>query len=154
MKRKKLKISKAIRSQYENYSRKFTIERKRGNIVRNQRKATLKQFATYYREETTKEGKRTFGARLLRVQKKFKTEAQMRHSYKLFKELTQDLKRGQTTNRKVITVNAGFIDEEKLTLNYREKVSSFAKNIRLHDLITLRIMNGENREKVLADYGY
>lgn len=146
----KRKIHK-LSNEYLEYRRRFMEEKKRGNI--KQFESMLNKYAF---QEYRKKGFTV--AKMIYKQKFLKTKKEEHEFFKSYLKLRKGTKakRGQ----KVVeegTIFEGTLGETTLNeqLEYHYTLSGLLKDkYAIHLMITGRIKLGEEREKVLSEYGY
>jgi len=141
------KISKKLyKIGYESYRKKFKQEKKIGNIKGGERQNTFNQYVMMRKEGETNKS-------ILRAQTILDNKGKKRimKDYKTLK-----IKRGQRVSTGVTYRNwQGESWNETIDLGSHNTLSGLLHDRQaLHYIITSRISNGENKEKVLEDYGY
>ncbi len=147
---KRRKRSKA----YAAYREKFYAEKRIGNTKQGVRVLTAKQY-----RRARKEG--INDTKILEAQTMLHGQAEKKAFWREYKKARKRISRGETLifENKYIKSrdeegNIIFRKEEK-ELAYHYNLSGVLKDKEaIHILISYRILNGEDREEVLADYGY
>lgn len=144
-KTKRRKINK-LSQDYLNYRKKFYEEKKIGNIKNGRR-----VFSKYQFREAKKYG--FTGRDILDMQTILKTKKQKKDVWKQYKKVRSNYERGDVIYSEKSIFGGEQEFESELTYHYN--LSGLLKDRNTyHLLISARINDGEEREKVLADYGY
>ena len=136
--------------EYEAYRRKFYAEKKLGNVKQGVRVLTANQY-----RRAKKEG--LSDTKILKAQTMLHGQAEKKAFWREYKKLKKRISRGESIILED-TYFGGAYDEDSEEiegLSYHYNLSGLLKDKdAMHFLISYRIMNGEDREEVLADYGY
>ena len=136
--------------EYQAYRQKYYAEKKRGNIKKHQVVFSQKEF-----REAKKEG--FTGYEILKSQKILKTKEEENRVWRTYKKLRKYYSRGETVSTQVehFTGEEDNTTEVDLELRYHYNLSGLLNDrYALHFMIAFRINTGEDRQEVLADYGY
>lgn len=158
----KSKISKKYKRGYASYVALFKAEKKIGNIKNGIRQLTYNQYYKYRnnsKKETAQKankeilfGDSTEDARMAR--QAILTPVQKETFLDKYQEtISSHLKPGE--GLLIDDSYFGYNIDEDEGLNYHRTLSGVLHDRhQIHFLISLRILEGEDRKKVLADYGY
>ena len=144
---------------YENYRRKFYAEKKIGNVKQGVRVLTVKQYRNAKKKGLSDK-------KILNAQTMLHSKAEKRRVWNEYRRITRKrISRGES----IIMEDTYFggskgsifgeyeegTEEDIEGLSYHYNLSGLLKDKdAIHYLISYRIMEGEEREEVLADYGY
>lgn len=140
---------------YENYRRKFYAEKKLGNVKQGVRVLTANQYRRARKGDRRESG--LSDTKILKAQTMLHGQAEKKALWREYKKLKKRISRGESIILED-TYFGGAYDEEADEiegLSYHYNLSGLLKDKdAIHFLISYRILQGENREEVLADYGY
>lgn len=142
---------------YERYRVRYFKERKRGNTKNGVKVLSRKQYyeAREYYRLTDKQ--------ILNAQTILHSKEQEKKTWKIYKKLRENFKRGDTYTiagtyeglEGVSEETKDILESEYSELGYHYNLKGLLEDkMALHLIISFRIISGEEREEVLADYGY
>jgi len=131
---------------YQGYRNKFYAEKKIGNIKNGVRVLTASQYRRAKKEGITDKG-------ILKEQTILTTKAEKTAVWKEYKKVKKNYSRGESIIQEDTYFGESYEEDEGLRYHYN---LSGLLNDRdaLHFLISYEIHGGEDREEVLAKYGY
>ena len=131
---------------YENYRQKFYAEKKIGNVKQGVRVLTPNQY-----RRATKEG--ITDRKILNAQTMLHSKREKKDVWKQYKKVRKEFERGETLTQEGTYFGENYEEDEGLSYHYN--LSGLLKDKdALHFIIAYRLQEGEDREEVLADYGY
>ena len=131
---------------YTKYRNKFYIEKRIGNVKQGVRVLSPNQYRRARKENLSDK-------KILKAQTLLHSKAEKNELWNYYKKIRVDFNRGES----LIQENTYFgeTDEDLEGLSYHYNISGLLKDKdAMHFIISYRINDGEEREEVLADYGY
>lgn len=145
------------KAEYLVYREKFYNQKSEGNVKQGVRVLSRKQ---YYE---AKDRHKLTNKEILNAQTILHTKEQKKRTWKIYKKLRENFKRGETyTIAGTYEGLEGVSDETKDILESEYSELGYHYNLKglledkmaLHLIMSFRINSGEDRKEVLADYGY
>ena len=136
--------------EYEAYRRKFYVEKKIGNVKQGVRVLTANQYRRARKENLS-------DTKILKAQTMLHGQKEKKAVWKEYSKIKKRIGRGESVLMEDTYFGSAYDEEsEELEgLSYHYNLSGLLKDKdAIHFLISYRIINGEEREEVLADYGY
>ena len=154
--KKNVKLSRK-KAEYMVYREKFYKQKSRGNVKQGVRVLSRKQ---YYE---AKDRHKLTNTEILNAQTILHSKEQEKRTWKIYKKLRENFKRGDTYTiagtyeglEGVSEETKDILESEYSELGYHYNLKGLLEDkMALHLIMSFRIISGEDREEVLADYGY